>query len=74
MDITEDERRSGFSHDLARASFSVERNTFNLLDVPGDPKYAQEMIKGASLADFAVLVISAKKSDDTETYRSQIFE
>jgi translation elongation factor EF-1alpha len=32
------------------------------------------MIKGVNMADFAVLVVSAKKSDDTDAYRSEIYE
>ena len=64
MDITEDERKSGYSHDLAKASFNFDhQNTFNLLDAPGNSRYVQEMIKGIALADVAVLVVSAKKSE-----------
>lgn len=36
LDITEDERKSGHSHDLAKVSIKLEKTTFNMLDVPGN--------------------------------------
>ena len=40
--------------------FETEKYDFNLIDLPGDFKYRKNMIKGLSLAEAAVIVISAE--------------
>jgi translation elongation factor EF-1alpha len=64
MDVTEDERKAGCSHDIAKACISNQDNMYTLLDSPGLESYRSKVINGAAMADIAVLVLSAKKCED----------
>ena len=79
MDITEEERKTGCSQDMAKAVFRNQEQLFTVLDAPGRKNYTQTVIQGCAMADVAVLVVSAKKCEqksccDDDSYRSQILE
>ena len=63
MDTYEEEREKGKTVDIGKASFTTLHRRFTLLDAPGHSGYIPNLLLGACQADFAGLVISAKKGE-----------
>ena len=72
MDRVKEERERGLTIDLAHEKFETKKYYFTIIDAPGHRDFVKNMITGASQADAAILVISAKNGVQPQT-REHIF-
>jgi len=67
FDQTPEEKRRGYSIDLAIGACSWKDTNLNLLVTPGLGEFAEEIYKAAAAADLAVLVVNAEKPVEVVT-------
>lgn len=63
MDSSEEEKAKGKTVEVGRATFNTPSKQFTVFDAPGHKNYVPNMIMGAALADYAGLVISARRGE-----------
>lgn len=63
LDKLKEERERGVTIDLAFYELETRKNVFTIIDSPGHRDFVKNMVTGASQADGAVLMISAKRGE-----------
>lgn len=67
LDTLEEERRGGLTIDIMQTPFQTNKHLYTIIDCPGHREFVEKMFTGASQADAAVLVVSAKEGIQDQT-------
>jgi elongation factor 1-alpha len=67
LDSLEEERKGGLTIDIMQTPFKSKKYLYTIIDCPGHKEFIKKMLTGASQADAAVLVVSAKEGVQDQT-------
>ncbi len=67
LDSLEEERKGGLTIDIMHTPFKSKKYQYTIIDCPGHKEFIEKMLTGASEADAAVLVVSAKEGIQNQT-------
>lgn len=67
LDSLEEERKGGLTIDIIQTPFKSKKYQYTIIDCPGHREFIKKMLTGASQADAAVLVLSAKEGIEDQT-------
>ncbi len=67
LDTLEEERKGGLTIDIVQTPFKTKKRLFTIIDCPGHKEFIKNMITGASQADAAILLVSAKEGIQDQT-------
>jgi len=67
LDSLEEERQGGLTIDIMQTPFTSQKYLYTIIDCPGHREFIKKMLTGASQADAAVLVASAKEGVEPQT-------
>ena len=67
LDSLEEERTGGLTIDIMQTPFKSKKYFYTIIDCPGHKEFIRKMLTGASQADAAILVVSAKEGIEPQT-------
>jgi len=67
LDSLEEERIGGLTIDIMQTPFKTKKHLYTIIDCPGHKEFIKKMLTGASQADSAILVVSAKEGIQDQT-------
>jgi len=67
MDTFQEEREGGLTIDIMHTPFQSKKYSYTIIDCPGHKEFIKNMITGASQADMAILLVSAKEGEGIQS-------
>jgi len=67
LDSLEEERTGGLTIDIMQTPFKSKKYSYMIIDCPGHKEFIRKMLTGASQAEAAILVVSAKEGIQPQT-------